>query len=79
MFVCLCIGLLAADLRPTIFTIRNTSHKFGPMLFLELMELLQYRASHVKVAFGRSVRLRKGFSVSVFVVFDGEFEGRSTL
>ena len=30
-----------------------------------------------KVAFGRSVRFRNGFGISVFSVFDGEFEGRS--
>jgi hypothetical protein len=31
-----------------------------------------------KVAFGRSVRLRKGIGISVFSVFDREFEGRSS-
>ena len=30
-----------------------------------------------KVAFGRSVRFRNGFGISVFSVFGGEFEGRS--
>ena len=32
---------------------------------------------HLKVAFGRSVRFRNGFGISVFSVCDGEFEGRS--
>ena len=35
--------------------------------------------SQNKVAFGWSVRYRKGFGLSVFSVFDGEFEGRSPL
>jgi hypothetical protein len=30
-----------------------------------------------KVAFGPSARFRKWFGISVFSVFDGEFEGRS--
>ena len=35
------------------------------------------RLVYIKVAFGRSDWLQKGFGISVFSIFDGEFQGEA--